>query len=170
MAGQTFATSLLAHNGTNVSLTANGLVFKIYRDHFGTIPVEVSGNSPQPKPTDPPGGEQPAVNAGSDTFPLDVVAAWTSDHRTLTVAILNPTDVEQPLKLNIAAAALSGKGNLWRLASTESNGQNPVISNSPIDSVPHSLHVPRLSVSIYELLVNSGNSYEISVQLPPPQP
>ena len=34
MAAQTFATSLLARNGTNVSLTANGLVFKIYRDHF----------------------------------------------------------------------------------------------------------------------------------------
>ncbi len=127
MAAQTFATSLLAHNGTNVSLTANGLVFKIYRDHFGTIPVEVSGNSPQPKPTDPPGGEQPAVNAGSDTFPLDAVAAWTDDHRTLTVAVINPTGVEQPLKLNIANADLSGKGTLWRLASNEDNGQNPVI-------------------------------------------
>jgi alpha-L-arabinofuranosidase len=154
MAAQTFATSLLAHNGTNVLLTANGLVFKIYRDHFGTIPVEVSGNSPQPKPTDPPGGEQPAVNAGSDTFPLDVVAAWTADHRTLTVAILNPTDVGQPLKLNIVGAALSGKGTLWRLASTEDNGQNPVISDSSIDSVPDSLRLPRFSVSIYELPVN----------------
>ena len=46
MAAYTFATSLLARNGTNVSLNANGLVFKIYRDHFGAIPVEVSGNSP----------------------------------------------------------------------------------------------------------------------------
>jgi alpha-N-arabinofuranosidase len=154
MAAQTFATSLLAHNGTNVSLTANGLVFKIYRDHFGTIPVEVSGNSPQPKPTDPPGGEQPVVNAGSDTFPLDVVAAWTADHRTLTVAILNPTDAEQSLKLNIAGAALSGKGTLWRLASTESDGQNPSISNSSVDSIPDSLSLPRFSVSIYELSVN----------------
>ena len=134
MAAYTFATSLLARNGTNVSLNANGLVFKIYRDHFGTIPVEVSGNSPQPKPTDPPGGEQPVVNAGSDTFPLDVAAAWTEDHRALTVAVLNPTDVEQPLKLNITGADLSGKGTLWRLASTESDGQNPSISSSPVDS------------------------------------
>ncbi len=154
MAGQTFATSLLARNGTNVSLTANGLVFKIYRDHFGTIPVEVPGNSPQPKPTDPPGGEQPAVNAGSDTFPLDVVAAWTEDHRTLTVAVLNPTDVEQLLKLNIAGADLSGKGTLWRLASVEKNAQNPSISSSPVDSIPDSLTLPRFSVSIYELAAN----------------
>ena len=153
MAAYTFATSLLARNGTNVTLNANGLVFKIYRDHFGTIPVEVSGNSPQPKPTDPPGGEQPAVNAGSATFPVDVAAAWTADHRTLTVAVLNPTDVDQPLKLNITGAALSGKGTLWRLASAEDDGQNPSISSSPVDSIPDSLTLPRFSVSIYKLSV-----------------
>ena len=148
MAAYTFATSLLS---TNKTLNANGLVFKIYRDHFGTIPVEVFGNSPQPKPTDPPGGEQPIVNAGSDTFPLDVVAAWTEDHRALTVAVLNPTEVEQPLKLNIAGADLSGKGTLWRLASTESDGQNPSISSSPVDSVPSAVTLPRFSINIYEL-------------------
>ncbi|MGP8198978.1 MAG: alpha-N-arabinofuranosidase [Limisphaerales bacterium] len=154
MAAYTFGTSLLARNGTNVSLNANGLVFKIYRDHFGTIPVEVSGNSPQPKPTNPSGGEQPVVNAGSDTFPLDVVAAWTEGRRALTVAVLNPTDVEQTLKLEIAGAGLSGKGTLWRLASTESAGQNPSISSSPVDSVPKALTLPRFSVSIYELLAD----------------
>ena len=153
MAGQTFATSLLARNGTNVSLTANGLVFKIYRDHFGSIPVDVSGNSPQPKPAEPPGGEQPVVNAGSETFPLDVVAAWTDDHRSLTVAVLNPTDVEQPLKLNIAGAGSSGKGTLWRLAAAKDNGQNPSISSAPVDSIPDSLTLPRFSVSIYDLQV-----------------
>jgi alpha-N-arabinofuranosidase len=153
MAAYTFATSLLSRNGTNVSLNANGLVFKIYRDHFGSIPVDVSGNSLQPKPTDPPGGEQPIVNAGSDTFPLDVVAAWTEDHRTLTVAVVNPTDVEQSIKLNIAGVALSGKGTLWRLASAETNGQNPSISSAPVDAVPGSLTLPRFSVNIYELAV-----------------
>ena len=151
MAAQTFATSLLSRNGTNLTLTANGLVFKIYRDHFGTIPVKVSGNSPQPKPMDPPGGEQPVVNAGSDTFPLDVVAAWTADHRTLTVAVLNPTDVEQRLKLNIIGATLSGQGTLWQLATTESDGQNPKISNSLLDSAPDLLALPHFSVNIYSL-------------------
>ena len=116
----------------------------------------MSGNSPQPKPTDPPGGEQPVVNAGSDTFPLDVVAAWTEDHRTLTVAVLNPTDVEQPLELNINGASLTGKGTLWRLASAESNGQNPGISSSPVDAIPNALALPRFSVSIYNLSVNQA--------------
>lgn len=150
MAAYTFATSLLSREGTTSSLNSNALVFKIYRDHFGTLPVNVSGNSPQPKPTDPPGGEQPVVNAGSDTFPLDVVAAWTNDRRALTVAILNPTDVEQPLTLNMAGANLPGQGMQWRLASAEANGQNPAISSSPVDSIPGSLTLPRFSVTIYE--------------------
>ncbi len=134
-------------------LNANGLVFKIYRDHFGTIPVEVSGNSPQPKPTDPAGGEQPAVNAGSDTFPVDVVAAWTADRRTLTVAVLNPTDVDQPLKLNIAGASLTGKGTLWRLAPNGGDIQNPGLTSSSVDSIPESLTLPPYSINIYELAV-----------------
>jgi alpha-N-arabinofuranosidase len=154
MAAQTFATSLLARNGTNVSLTANGLVFKIYRDHFGSIPVEVSGNSPQPKPTDPPGGEQPAVNAGSDTFPLDVVAAWTDDRRALTVAVLNPTDVEQSLKLNISGANLSDKGTLWQLTPAANDSQTPTISSSPVNAVPNEVTLPRFSINIYELKNN----------------
>jgi alpha-N-arabinofuranosidase len=151
MAGYTFATALLTRGETNVTLNTNGLVFKIYRDHFGAIPVEVTGNSPQPKPTDPPGGEQPVVNAGSDTFPLDVVAAWTDDRQTLTVAVLNPTDVEQSLNLKITDANLAGKGTLWQLASTDPNSQNPSIRSSSVDAVPESITAPRFSVNIYEL-------------------
>ena len=151
MAAHTFATSLLTRSGPSVTLNANGLVFKIYRDHYGSIPVEVSGNSPQPKVTDPVGGEQPAVNAGSATFPLDVVAAWTADRRTLTVAVLNPTDVEQPLKLNLKGASLTGKGTLWRLAPQGTDIQNPGITSSPVASIPDSLTLPPYSVNIYEL-------------------
>ena len=151
MAAYTFATSLLSRDETPVALNANGLVFKIYRDHFGTLPVPVTGNSPQPKPTDPPGGEQPVVNAGSDTFPLDVVAAWSEDHHRLTVSVLNPTDVEQSLKLQIRGAALSGTGTLWRLASNKSDGQNPDITSLPIDAPPDLIRVPPFSINIYEL-------------------
>jgi alpha-N-arabinofuranosidase len=150
MAGYTFATSLLRREGTTNVLNDNAQVFKIYRDHFGTLPVGISGNSPQPRPTTPTGGEQPAVNAGSDTYPLDVVAAWTADRRTLTVAVLNPTDVEQTLTLNIAGANLAGTGTLWRLASAEANGQNPNISSSPVGAIPGPLTLPRFSVNIYE--------------------
>ncbi len=152
MAAHTFATSLLSRDSAKPALNDNGLVFKIYRDHFGSIPVEVSGNSPQPKPTEPPGGEQPSVNAGSATFPLDVVAAWTADHRTLTVAVLNPTGVEQPLQLAIAGTDLAGTGMLWRLASTRDDAKEPVITSTPLAAIPAALTLPRFSVSIYELV------------------
>lgn len=150
MAAYTFATSLLTRDGETNTLNSNALVFKIYRDHFGTIPVEVSGNSPQPKPTDPPGGEQPVVNAGSDTFPLDVAAAWTADHHKFTVAVLNPTDVDQSLQLGINGVNLAAHGTLWRLASAGDNGQNPSISSSPVDSISGALVLPRFSINIYE--------------------
>ncbi len=47
MASHTFATALLTRDTAKPSLNANGLVVKLYRDHFGSIPVEVSGSSPQ---------------------------------------------------------------------------------------------------------------------------
>ena len=153
MAAYTFATSLLTHDGGTNSLNSNALVFKLYRDHFGTIPVAVAGNSPQPTPTEPPGGEQPVVNAGSDTFPLDVVAAWTTDRRALTVAVLNPTDAWQTLNLKVAGARLSGQGRVWRLAATEPDGKNPALSSLPMAAVPDQVNVPRFSLNIYELEV-----------------
>ena len=84
--------------------------------HFGTIPVEVSGDSPQPKPIYPAGGDQPAVNPGSDTYPLDVSAAFSEDRKTLTFAVLNPSDSEQRLNLSINGAKLANRGHLWRMA------------------------------------------------------
>ncbi|MDR3688309.1 MAG: hypothetical protein P4L46_02945 [Fimbriimonas sp.] len=159
MACLTFATATYSADQGQAVLNPVGIMFKLYRDHFGTIPVTVAGNSPQPNPTDPPGGEQPAVNAGSDTFPLDVVAAWTADRRTLCVAVLNPTDSEQKIDLRIAKAGLTGKGTLWRLAPnsldaiTTLGHEEVKVMSSPIDSTPEHVSLPKWSVSIYELPV-----------------
>jgi alpha-N-arabinofuranosidase len=160
MAGFTFATSLLSSNRTEAVLNPAGLLFKMYRDHFGTIPVEVSGTSPQPKPKYPAGGEQPKVNAGSDTFPLDVAAAWSDDHKSLTVAVINPTESEQQLNLSIQNADLSGKAKLWRMAPSNINatitlGQKPgvEIEEQNLDSVPTSPTLAPFSVNIYEFAV-----------------
>ena len=107
----------------NAVLNPTGLLFKMYRDHFGTIPVEVSGDSPQPKPIYPAGGDQPAVNPGSATFPLDVSAALGEDRKTLTFAVLNPSDSEQQLKLAINGVKLASQGKVSRMspASVEAN-------------------------------------------------
>ncbi len=149
LAAYTFATSLLKPTPAGDTLNSNGLVFKIYRDHFGTIPVKVTGNSPQPKPTDPPGGEQPVVNAGSPTFPLDVVGAWSSNHHTLTISVLNPTNVVQSIDLTVTGATLAHKGMLWQLASPNANGSDAQITKHEVTGVTGTLTVPRFSVNIY---------------------
>lgn len=158
MACFTFATALFSANRTEATLNPAGMVFKLYRDKFGRIPVAVSGASPQPKPTDPPGGEQPEINAGSDTFPLDVAAAWTEDRKALTISVINPTETEQTLNLKIADARLSGGGTLWRMAPSSLDavvavGHTPEVrvDSSQIESFPGRLTFPKHSVSIYVL-------------------
>jgi len=161
MACFTFATAMYSANRSEAVLNPTGLMFKMYRDHFGTIPVEVTGNSPQPKPTDPPGGEQPSVNAGSDTFPLDVVAALTADRKELTIAVINTTDTDQSLDLHLSNISLSGKGTLWRLAPKSLLATRQVgakseveVESSPLKSVPTSVLLPKFSISIYEMAIN----------------
>ena len=161
MACFTFATALYSADRSQATLNPAGMVFKLYRDHFGSIPVAVDGNSPQPKPTGPPGGEQPAVNAGSDTFPLDVVAAWAADHKALTVAIINPTEGELSLDLKIANARLTGRGTLWRIAPASLDavvvvGRAPEVrvDSSAIDALPSRLILPKHSISLYVLAAN----------------
>jgi alpha-N-arabinofuranosidase len=116
MGAFTFATAMMSSNRTEATLNPTGMLFKMYRDHFGTIPVEVIGDSPQPKPTFPAGGDQPAVNPGSDTYPLDVSAALSDDRRTLAIAVLNPSDSEQSIRIAINGAKLASAGKLWRMA------------------------------------------------------
>ena len=114
MAAFTMGTSTLSLNDTGAVYNPYGLMFKIYHEHFGTIPVEVDGNSPQPAPKFPVGGDQPRVNAGSPTFPLDVSAAFTSDRKFLTVAVVNPTESAQTLDLDfqgVASLATRRRGN-----------------------------------------------------------
>jgi alpha-L-arabinofuranosidase len=156
----TFATAMISEDRTHAVLSPTGLLFKLYREHFGAIPVQVSGNSPQPKPLYPSGGDQPAVNPGSDTYPLDVSAALSEDRKTLTFAVLNPSDSEQPLKLSINGARLSGPGHLWRMApssvdATVTVGQKPglEVQEKEITSVPDTVSVPPFSVNIYSFAV-----------------
>ena len=156
LGGFTFATAMVSEDRTNAVLSPTGLLFKMYREHFGTIPVEVSGDSPQPKPIFPPGGDQPRVNPGSDTYPLDVSAALTEDRKTITFAVLNPSDNEQRLKLSIIGAKLSNRGHLWRMApasidATITVGQKPgvEVKEQEVTSVPDSVSAPPFSVSIY---------------------
>jgi alpha-N-arabinofuranosidase len=152
----TFATAMMSQTRTEATLNPTGLLFKMYRDHFGTIPVEVSGNSPQPKPIFPAGGDQPAVNPGSDTYPLDVSAALSDDHKTLTIAVLNPSDSEHSAQLKLNGASINGPGKLWQMAPSKVDavvafGKPPevAVDEHSLPAAPNTLSAPPCSISIY---------------------
>jgi alpha-N-arabinofuranosidase len=66
-----------------------GLVLKLYRNRFGSIPVAVSGA------------------AGK----LDIAAALTEDGTILTVAVVNPQANLDAISFDVRAAVLSGRGS-----------------------------------------------------------
>jgi alpha-N-arabinofuranosidase len=152
----TFATAMMSQTRTEATLNPTGLLFKMYRDHFGAIPVEVTGDSPQPKPIFPAGGDQPAVNPGSDTYPLDVSAALSEDRKTLTIAVLNPSDADASMMLAINGARLASSGTLWQMAPASIDavvafGKKPEVSvdEHALGSLPVTITAPPFSVTIY---------------------
>jgi alpha-N-arabinofuranosidase len=155
MAGHTMATAAIEFNATEAALNTTGLLFKLYRDHFGTVSVPVDGNSPVPAPLYPVGADQPKVNAGSPTYPLDVAAALAADGKLLTVAVVNATESAQTLELNVRGMALRGRGRAWRMtganlnATTGLNRQEVQITELPVDA-PNRLAIAPISVQIYE--------------------
>jgi alpha-N-arabinofuranosidase len=152
----TFATAMMSQTRTEAVLNPTGLLFKMYRDHFGTIPVEVSGDSPQPKPIYPAGGDQPAVNPGSDTYPLDVSAALSEDRKTLTFAVLNPSDSRQRLNLAVNGVKLVSAGHMWQMApgsldAVVAVGKKPEVSveEHALGAIPDTIEATPFSVNIY---------------------
>jgi alpha-L-arabinofuranosidase len=156
MAGHTMGTASIEYNDTESALNTTGLLFKLYRDHFGSVPVEVGGNSSVPPPLYPVGADQPKVNAGSPTYPVDVTAALTGDGRSLTVAIINATESGQEVELSFRGIALGGKGRVWRMTGDSLNaatglGKNEVrIVETPLTETPKTLTIAPISIQIYE--------------------
>ena len=126
MGAYTMATSTLDITPAASTYNSRGLLYKMYREHFGTLPVAVSGNSPQPAPKRPPYGDQPETSSGSPTYPLDTVAALTEDHKFLTVAVVNATESEQKLDLNVSGVRLAGPSTQWQLSGTSLDAENHV--------------------------------------------
>ena len=156
----TFATAMISSNRTEAILNPTGMLFKMYRDHFGVIPVEVTGDSPQPKPIFPAGGDQPAINPGSDTYPLDVSAALSEDRKTLTIAVLNPSDSKQSMKLAVNGVQLGSKGTLWQMAPSSVDAvvavgkkREVAVEEHALGSLPETIEVLPFSVSIYSYAV-----------------
>jgi len=157
MAGHTMATSALDFNANEATLNATGLLFKLYRDHMGSVPVAVGGNSPPHPPSRPgTGNDQPRPNAGSPTWPLDVSAALSADGTLLTIAVINPTESAQDLDITIQGARLRGKGRMWRLSGPSLTAMTGLarkevqVTEAALSDEPRTLRIAPISVEMYE--------------------
>jgi len=120
---------------TAAEFETTGLVLKLYRKHFGTIPV-----------------------ATETTSLLDAQAAWTEDRKTLTIAIVNPTQKEVPVPLEVKGAALTGDGKRWQMADKDPMAYNEpgkppriVIEETALKGISGSVTVAPTSVTIFAL-------------------
>ncbi|HEU5354847.1 MAG TPA: hypothetical protein VFU65_10315 [Actinocrinis sp.] len=155
MGAYTTGMSWLSFNGTDSTYSEQGLLFLLYRQHFGTIPIQVSGNAPQPAPKWPAGGDQPSVTSGSPTYPLDMSAALTADRNTLTVAVINATADAQSVEVGLAGFTARGRGRLWRLTGPSLDSSNHVgqppqvtVTESEFDTGSGALSVAPYSVEL----------------------
>ncbi|MEO8594014.1 MAG: alpha-N-arabinofuranosidase [Candidatus Solibacter sp.] len=158
----------LVSGRTETTILPIGRMFQLYRNHFGTIPVEINGNSPQHEVKGVVNVDKPKVSSGSDTYPLDAAAALSADRRTLTLAVVNPTEADQEISVNFEGVSLQGSGKLLRIVAPETPAQTPPqpgaggqglrgpavnIAETRLTEIPGKLAVPKQSISIYELPV-----------------
>ena len=160
MTAFTMGVSTLDFNQTAATLNTNGLLFKLYGEHLGagSLPVALTGNSPQPVPTQHIVGDLPRTSAGSPTYPLDMVAALSADGKYLTLAVVNATDSEQKFDLNIRGAHPTGDVTLWQMTGKDLDAANHVgqaaqveVKETVIGRAPATLSVAPISVDVYRL-------------------
>jgi alpha-N-arabinofuranosidase len=125
---------------TESVLDTTGQVLKLYRRHFGQIPVGVSGT----------------------IGPMDVSAALTENREKLTVAVVNPTDKEREIPIELKGTRVADKGKQWIIT-----GPDPMAINVPgkepqvtiveksVLGLSGKLAVPGYSVNIFELEIQN---------------
>ena len=123
---------------TRAEFETTGLVLKLYRERFGEIPVQVSG----------------------DFKPLDVAAALSGDHSILTVAVVNPSGESQPLDLKLIGGEMTGRGQKWTLTGPNKWSHNAPgkprqvdIRTSSVTETNGRLEVVPLSVTLYSFFL-----------------
>jgi alpha-N-arabinofuranosidase len=156
-------TVLIDSTGEATGFAPEGLVMKLMANHFANaLPVAVGGNSPQRPVQGTPFVDVPTVPIGSPTYPLDVMAALSSDRKTLIVSVVNPTEEAQEFSPRIAGANVRGQGKLWQIAapsvdSTNEPGKKPAVDiiESLQNALSENMRVPAISVNVYEFEIDN---------------
>ncbi len=164
MSAHTMGVSTLDYNPVAATMNTTGLLFKLYGEHFvGSIPVALTGSSPQPAPKYPPGGDQPRENSGSPTYPLDMFAALSPDRKFLELAVVNATETPQRFDLNVKGARTGGPSTLWQMTGAGLDAANRVgqppqvqVEQKAVNAAAHSFEVTPYSINIYRFPVEKA--------------
>jgi len=123
---------------TDAVLATTGLTLKLYRHHFGDIPIQIEG-VPEP---------------------CDAVAAWTRDRKAITLAVVNPTDSSHSFNLNVQGTNISNQGERWWITSADrmdynepNQPMNVQIQHGMIDQVDQGISISPLSVTLLKVHV-----------------
>jgi len=121
---------------TAAILDTTGVVLKLYRNHFGTIPVLIAGRTGQ----------------------LDVSAALTEDRKAVTIAIMNPTSTSDRLVVDWGPARIAGNATRWTItgpdpmaANVPGKAPNVVLREEEFIPGPSGLDVGAYSIAMYRL-------------------
>jgi alpha-L-arabinofuranosidase len=124
---------------TAAVLDTTGVILALYRRHFGTIPVAVTG-APEP---------------------LDVMACWKDETKgVLTLSIVNPTKRQMDLRLDAGKLRLPKRARFFLVGGLDPRacnvpGQPPQVSVHETADAPFGkrIMVPPISVSLYEVAI-----------------
>lgn len=121
---------------TTSAFETTGLVLKLYRNQFGTIPVKIESTNPN----------------------IDISAALTEDQSALTVAVVNMDSIPQSIQLDLGAINPSKQGQQWVIQNsnpeaynTPGEQQQVVIEEQPLDFSKQIFEVPGYSVKMIKV-------------------
>ncbi len=123
---------------TAAVLDSTGEALVMYRRHFGSIPVEISGAAE----------------------PLDVAVAWTKDKKAITISVVNPTYDTWNLGFKLVGAQLAAQGKSWILTGPDDMafndpGKEPMVrfAEKAVGGIKDSLAISPASATVFEIAV-----------------
>jgi alpha-N-arabinofuranosidase len=121
---------------TASAFETTGLVLKLYRNQFGTIPVKIESTNPN----------------------LDISAALTEDQSALTIAVVNMDSIPQSLQLEFGDIIPSKQGQQWVIQNSNPEAYNTpgeeqqiVIEEQSLDFSKKVIEVPGYSVKMIKV-------------------
>jgi alpha-N-arabinofuranosidase len=121
---------------TAAAFETTGLVLKLYRNQFGTVPVKIESTNPN----------------------LDISAALTEDQSTLTVAVVNMDSIPQSIKLDLGEIKCAIQAQQWVIQNSNPEafntpGEQPqvVIEEQVLDFSKKVMEVPGYSVKMIKV-------------------